>query len=106
MVLCLQCAIVCVNSVYEPLFSCGSRSITRFFYSCRLIAKKVDILISGATPRIFCTGISDYVVVFFAGSSDSTARLWSVETGEIKREYSGHQKTISAIAFRDVAYSC
>lgn len=41
-----------------------------------------------------------------AGSSDNIARLWSVETGEIKREYTGHQKTISAIAFRDVLYQC
>ena len=39
----------------------------------------------------------------FLGSSDNTARLWSV-LGEVRREYSGYQKTISAVAFRDVAY--
>ncbi|MPC27537.1 Target of rapamycin complex subunit lst8 [Portunus trituberculatus] len=38
------------------------------------------------------------------GSSDNVARLWSVESGEVKREYSGHQKAISAIAFKDVLY--
>lgn len=29
------------------------------------------------------------------------ARLWSVETGEVKREYSGHQKALVCLAFRD-----
>ncbi|CAG0878531.1 unnamed protein product [Darwinula stevensoni] len=38
----------------------------------------------------------------FTASSDATARLWQVETGEIKREYTGHQKAVTAIAFRDV----
>nr|XP_018914403.1 PREDICTED: target of rapamycin complex subunit lst8 [Bemisia tabaci] len=34
-------------------------------------------------------------------SSDGAARLWSVETGAIEREYSGHQKAITALAFSD-----
>lgn len=34
-------------------------------------------------------------------SSDNLARLWSVTTGEMKREYSGHQKALTALAFRD-----
>lgn len=37
----------------------------------------------------------------FAASSDNLARLWSVETGEIKREYSGHQKAVVCLAFND-----
>ncbi|RXG64139.1 Target of rapamycin complex subunit lst8 [Armadillidium vulgare] len=35
------------------------------------------------------------------GSSDSTARLWSISSGKVVREYSGHRKAISALAFRD-----
>ena len=35
------------------------------------------------------------------GSSDNVARLWAVENGEIKREFVGHRKAISALAFRD-----
>jgi len=35
------------------------------------------------------------------GSSDNMARLWSINTGDIKREYSGHQKAITALAFSD-----
>lgn len=34
-------------------------------------------------------------------SSDNLARLWCVETGEIKREYSGHQKAVVCLAFND-----
>ncbi|XP_014220624.1 target of rapamycin complex subunit lst8 [Trichogramma pretiosum] len=37
----------------------------------------------------------------FTASSDSIARLWSLTTGEVKREYQGHQKVVSALAFRD-----
>ncbi|WAQ97447.1 LST8-like protein [Mya arenaria] len=29
------------------------------------------------------------------------ARLWSVDTGEVKKEYSGHQKAVVCLAFRD-----
>lgn len=39
-----------------------------------------------------------FVVV---ASSDGVARLWSVDTGEVKREYSGHQKAVICLAFRD-----
>lgn len=36
-----------------------------------------------------------------AASSDNLARLWCVETGEIKREYGGHQKAVVCLAFND-----
>jgi WD40 repeat protein len=39
--------------------------------------------------------------VGFAASSDNVARLWNVESGEVKREYSGHQKALVSLAFRD-----
>jgi len=44
---------------------------------------------------------SDYVIT---ASSDNIARLWAVESGEVKREYSGHLKAITCLAFRDVAH--
>lgn len=34
-------------------------------------------------------------------SSDSVVRLWHVDTAEIKREYTGHQKAVTALAFSD-----
>ncbi|XP_045498128.1 target of rapamycin complex subunit lst8 [Colias croceus] len=37
----------------------------------------------------------------FTGSSDSYARLWDLEKGTLEREYCGHQKPITALAFRD-----
>ncbi|CAG9102873.1 unnamed protein product [Plutella xylostella] len=37
----------------------------------------------------------------FTGSSDCYARLWHVESGTLEREYCGHQKPITALAFRD-----
>jgi len=40
-------------------------------------------------------------IVWFAASSDGVARLWSVDTGEVKREYSGHQKAVICLAFCD-----
>ncbi|XP_077298694.1 MTOR associated protein, LST8 isoform X2 [Arctopsyche grandis] len=41
---------------------------------------------------------SQYV---FTGSSDGNARLWNVNSGSIERVYSGHQKAITALVFRD-----
>jgi G protein beta subunit-like protein len=37
----------------------------------------------------------------FVASSDGTARLWKIETKNIEREYLGHSKALTAIAFRD-----
>jgi target of rapamycin complex subunit LST8 len=37
----------------------------------------------------------------FTASSDCIARLWKIETKTVEREYVGHQKAITAIAFRD-----
>ncbi|KAG8184773.1 hypothetical protein JTE90_019369 [Oedothorax gibbosus] len=37
----------------------------------------------------------------FTASSDNLARLWCIAKGEIKREYSGHSKALTALAFRD-----
>lgn len=34
-------------------------------------------------------------------SSDSVVRLWHVETAETRREYTGHQKAVTALAFSD-----
>lgn len=34
-------------------------------------------------------------------SSDSVVRLWHVENAEIRREYTGHQKAVTALAFSD-----
>lgn len=42
---------------------------------------------------------SRYIVT---ASSDNLSRLWCVETGEIKREYSGHQKAVTCLALRDI----
>ncbi|KAL0272188.1 UNVERIFIED_CONTAM: hypothetical protein PYX00_005264 [Menopon gallinae] len=43
---------------------------------------------------------SQYILT---ASSDGVARLWNVETGTVKRDYNGHQKAITALAFRDEA---
>lgn len=37
----------------------------------------------------------------FAASSAGKARLWRLDTKEVEREYIGHQKAITALAFRD-----
>jgi len=34
-------------------------------------------------------------------SSDGTARLWCIETGAVAKEYVGHQKALTALAFKD-----
>lgn len=37
----------------------------------------------------------------FTASSDGIARLWKIENKFIEREYTGHSKALTAIAFRD-----
>ncbi|XP_073980769.1 MTOR associated protein, LST8 isoform X1 [Rhodnius prolixus] len=42
---------------------------------------------------------SKYVIT---ASSDGVARLWNLENGTIEREYTGHQKPITALAYSDI----
>ena len=37
----------------------------------------------------------------FTASSDSVVRLWHVETAEMRREYTGHQRAVTSLAFSD-----
>ena len=48
------------------------------------------------------TNDSKYLITV---SSDGLARLWCIETGEVEREYSGHQKAVTALAFKDSTVS-
>ncbi|XP_015778516.1 PREDICTED: target of rapamycin complex subunit lst8-like [Acropora digitifera] len=41
---------------------------------------------------------SQYLIT---ASSDNMARLWNLDHGEVVREYSGHQKAVVSLAFRD-----
>jgi len=43
---------------------------------------------------------SNYIVT---ASSDGAARLWNVKNGSLKKEYLGHQKSITCVALRDVS---
>lgn len=40
-------------------------------------------------------------VWYISASSDNCARLWSVEGGTVQREYAGHQKAVTSLAFCD-----
>lgn len=42
---------------------------------------------------------SQYIMT---ASSDNVARLWNVNSGEVIREYVGHQKAVTCVAFRDI----
>lgn len=42
-----------------------------------------------------------FYLIFYAASSDGIARLWNASTGIVEREYQGHQKAVTALAFRD-----
>ena len=41
----------------------------------------------------------------FLGSSDHSARLWDLTTGETIRHYNGHKKAVVAVALHDVSVS-
>ncbi|EEC03813.1 conserved hypothetical protein, partial [Ixodes scapularis] len=61
-------------------------------------------LLSNANQRwVWDVAFSGDAQFLITASSDSVARLWSVEPAEVKREFSGHQKALTALAFRDGA---
>lgn len=48
-------------------------------------------------PAAFCAD-SSYLVT---ASSDSTARLWNLRTGDVVRQYHGHQGAVTCVALND-----
>lgn len=44
-----------------------------------------------------------YKFYYISASSDNFAKLWNVKTGTLEREYAGHQKAVTALAFRDAS---
>lgn len=70
--------------------------------------KVADILplseLSNANQRwVWDVAFSSDAQFLITASSDSIARLWSVASAEVKREFSGHQKALTALSFRDGA---
>lgn len=35
------------------------------------------------------------------GSSDNYARLWNIDSGKVEKEYAGHTKAVTSLAFMD-----
>ena len=67
-----------------------------------MVGTLYDCLSTILTLRVWdleFTADSQYVI---SASSDSVARLWSLKTGELKREYQAHQKPLTSLAFRDL----
>lgn len=52
-------------------------------------------------PWVWDAAFSADSQYLFTASSDGYARLWKLDTKEIEREYIGHQKAITSLAFRD-----
>ena len=74
-----------------------------FLYTFRDILQNIYVLshflvIFSVLPEN-CSSIC--YVCWHAASSDGVARLWNVETGAVEREYNGHQKAVTSLAFRD-----
>lgn len=52
-----------------------------------------------------CTCNINVIILLNIASSDGVARLWNVSAGTVEREYQGHQKAVTALAFRDEVLS-
>ncbi|CAD1479357.1 unnamed protein product, partial [Heterotrigona itama] len=62
---------------------------------------EVQILQHEAKRWVWDAAFSADSQYIFTASSDGVARLWNVSTGAVEREYQGHQKAVTALAFRD-----
>lgn len=62
---------------------------------------EVQVLQHDAKRWVWDAAFSADSQYIFTASSDGVARLWNASTGTVEREYQGHQKAITAIAFRD-----
>lgn len=64
----------------------------------------IQPLVSLSTPTqrwVWDSAFSRDSHYLLTASSDATARLWNISSGECVREYTGHTKAITALAFSD-----
>ncbi|XP_076666937.1 MTOR associated protein, LST8 [Andrena cerasifolii] len=66
---------------------------------------EVQVLQHEAKRWVWDAAFSADSQYIFTASSDGVARLWNVSTGTVEREYQGHQKAVTALAFRDEVLS-
>lgn len=66
---------------------------------------EVQVLQHEAKRWVWDAAFSADSQYIFTASSDGIARLWNVSTGAIVREYKGHQKAVTALAFYEEAVS-
>lgn len=59
-------------------------------------------LLSGHTRWVWDAAFSADSAYIVTASSDGTARLWDVSSGETVRTYTGHQKAVTTIAMNDL----
>lgn len=76
--------------IWDAAFSADSQ----YLFTGNLIIQLSIIL--GMKPKL-----RQYVIIVFPASSIGKARLWRLDTKEVEREYIGHQKAVTALAFRD-----
>lgn len=61
--------------------------------------------LSGHSNWVWDAAFSADSSFMLSGSSDGTARLWDVESGEIVCVYLGHSKSITSVAINDSIFS-
>ena len=62
---------------------------------------KLNSTLTGHSSWIWDAAFSADSSFILSGSSDSTARLWDMNSGEIICIYLGHTKSITAVAIND-----
>ena len=69
-------------------------NVVLFIFNVVLFVFNVVLFIFNVVPFIFPSA-----------TSDGVGRLWNRDKGEVIREYTGHQKAIVCLAFRDASVS-
>ncbi len=60
-----------------------------------------ELKVAGGQRWVWDLAFSADAQYLLTASSDGVARLWGVADGKVKREYLGHQKALTCLAFRD-----
>lgn len=60
-----------------------------------------DKSIVGHSKWVWDAGFSADSVYLVSGSTDGTAKLWDIKSGECIRQYNGHGKGITCVALND-----
>ncbi|XP_067935101.1 target of rapamycin complex subunit lst8-like [Watersipora subatra] len=96
-------ALKCLFSPDSTLLATTSADGTIRIWKTIDFSKVAELSLGAENSKLWVwdCAFSDDSTYIISGSSDNFARLWCIDTGKVEKEFAGHTKAITSLAFKE-----